>query len=328
MTVEAVTYINDLEPANPKGGDSIAQGDNHIRNTKLALRNTFPNIDGEVSATDEEMNYLVGLTGPIKDEIESGSNDLAQLAADVAKNTADIATNASGIATNASGIATNASGIASNDAELADHEGRISANAQGIASLDQNKADKSYVDAQNNAQDAVIATKADKTYVDGQDDAIIARLAELENFVSKGGGSMIKPVEQPASIGQFSIKQGSYSKPATDDIYYAAPVNGNNTVTFSVPAGNVFVMDYLFALGYVDIDLNSIKVDGVTMMPGVSGVMQFDSPFDDDFDFAAWPTPFSGSSIRVEQSVQFTYRDRVVSGDSPEVCISGLFVEA
>ena len=139
---------------------------------------------------------------------------------------------------------------------------------------------------------------------------------------------MITPVEQPASVGQFTIKQGSYSKPATDDIYYATPVSGNNTVTFTVPAGKVFVMDYLFALGYVDIGLGSIKIDGVTMMPSVSGAMRFDSPFDDDFDFAAWPTPFSGASIRVEQSVQFAYFDRNVAGDVPEVCISGLFVEA
>ena len=139
---------------------------------------------------------------------------------------------------------------------------------------------------------------------------------------------MIKPVEQPASIGQFTIKQGSYSKPATDDIYYAAPVTGNNTITFSVPAGKVFVMDYLFALGYVDIGLSSIQIDGVTMMPSVNGAMQFDSPFDADFDFAAWPTPFSGASIRVEQSIQCTYYDRNVAGDTPEVCISGLFVEA
>ena len=321
MTVESVTYINDLEPDRPRGSDRISQGDDHIRNIKKSIKQTFPNVDGEVRATDEEINYLVGLTGPIKDEIESGADDLAQLEADVAKNTADIATNAAG-------IATNAAGIASNDAELADHESRISANEQGISSVNQNKADKTYVDQQNAAQDAVIATKADKTYVDDQDGAIIARLAELEDFVSKGGGSMITPVEQPASVGQFTIKQGSYSKPATDDIYYATPVSGNNTVTFTVPAGKVFVMDYLFALGYVDIGLSSIKIDGVTMMPSVSGAMQFDSPFDDDFDFAAWPTPFSGASIRVEQSVQFAYFDRNVAGDVPEVCISGLFVEA
>ena len=279
MAVESVTYINDLEPDNPKGSDRISQGDDHIRNIKKSIKQTFPNIDGEVSATDEEINGLVGLNGPIKGELE-------------------------------------------------DHEARISSNEQGISALEQSKADKTYVDQQNAAQDAVIATKADKTYVDSQDGAIIARLAELEEFVSKGGGSMIKPVAQPASVGQFTIKQGSYSKPATDDIYYAAPVSGNKTVTFTVPAGKVFVMDYLFALGYVDIGLGSIKIDGTTMMPGVSGAMTFDSPFDEDFDFAAWPTPFSGASIRVEQSVEFAYYDRNVAGDVPEVCISGLFVEA
>ena len=49
-------------------------------------------------------------------------------------------------------------------------------------------------------------------------------------------------------------------------------------------------MDYIFCLGYVNIDANSIKVDGVTMMPGVSAPMTFDSPFDEDFDLATGHT--------------------------------------
>ena len=293
MTVENVTYISDLEPANPKGGDSIAQGDNHIRNTKLALRNTFPNIDGEVKATDEELNYLQGLDRPISDIIQEGEDSDSALEARVTKNEQDIAL----------------------------------------------KADKSYVDAQDGALssriDALEAVDHSHT-IGSHTDVDLTGITEgcalvwdgAKWIAKKVGGGMLTLVEQPATVGSFSIKQGSYSKPATDDIYYSTPVSGNNTVTFTVPAGKVFVMDYLFCLGYVDIDLNSIRVDGVTMMPGVSGAMQFDSPFDEDFDFAAWPTPFSGSSIRVEQSVQFSYRDRVVAGDNPEACISGLFIEA
>ena len=100
MTVESVTYINDLEPARPQGGDSIAQGDDHIRNIKKALKQTFPNVDGEVRASDEEMNHLVGVAEPIVDIIAGGAQDLADLEARVAKNETDIATNTGDIGDN------------------------------------------------------------------------------------------------------------------------------------------------------------------------------------------------------------------------------------
>ena len=100
MTVESVTYINDLEPARPQGGDSIAQGDDHIRNIKKALKQTFPNVDGEVRASDEEMNHLIGVTEPIVDIIDGGAQDLADLEVRVAKNETDIATNTGDIGDN------------------------------------------------------------------------------------------------------------------------------------------------------------------------------------------------------------------------------------
>lgn len=62
MTVEIVKYISDLDDSNPKGSDKIAEGDNHIRNIKYALGETFPNIDGAVLATQDEINLLQGLT--------------------------------------------------------------------------------------------------------------------------------------------------------------------------------------------------------------------------------------------------------------------------
>ena len=221
------------------------------------------------------------------------------------------------------------------------------------------KADKTYVDSQNNSQNSAISQKADKTYVDAQDSALSGRISSLENvdhshtigshtdvdltgiqegcalvwdgtkwIAKKIGGGMLTLVDQPATVGVFSLKSGAYGQPGVDDVYYSTPVSGTQLVTFTVPAGKVFVMDYIFCFGYTNIDLNSIKVDGVTMMPGVSGVMSFDNPADPDFNFSAWPTPYSGSSIRVEQSVQFRYRDRMVGGDAPEACISGLFIEA
>ena len=56
----SVTHIDDLDPAFPTAGDSAAQGDDHLRNIKSALKNTFPNITDPVTATAAEVNALIG----------------------------------------------------------------------------------------------------------------------------------------------------------------------------------------------------------------------------------------------------------------------------
>ena len=58
MTVETVTYISDLNAAYPASTDDFSEGDDHIRNLKTGLRNSFPGIGGVVSATHTELNYL------------------------------------------------------------------------------------------------------------------------------------------------------------------------------------------------------------------------------------------------------------------------------
>ena len=58
MTVETVTYISDLNAAYPASTDDFFEGDNHIRNLKTGLKNSFPGISGAVSATHTELNYL------------------------------------------------------------------------------------------------------------------------------------------------------------------------------------------------------------------------------------------------------------------------------
>lgn len=60
MALETGTYINSLNPANPSGTDPRAQGDDHIRLVKSTLKNTFPNINGAVTATDEQLNAITG----------------------------------------------------------------------------------------------------------------------------------------------------------------------------------------------------------------------------------------------------------------------------
>ena len=58
MTVETVTYISDLNAAYPASTDDFSEGDDHIRNLKTGLKNSFPGISGAVSATHTELNYL------------------------------------------------------------------------------------------------------------------------------------------------------------------------------------------------------------------------------------------------------------------------------
>jgi len=58
MAVENVTYINTLDPSAPAGGDSISEGDDHIRNIKRAIKDTFPNVDGPVDLTTAEFRAL------------------------------------------------------------------------------------------------------------------------------------------------------------------------------------------------------------------------------------------------------------------------------
>ena len=58
MALESVTHISDLVVTNPTATDGLSQGDDHIRNIKSALKTDFPNINGVVSATDEQLSAL------------------------------------------------------------------------------------------------------------------------------------------------------------------------------------------------------------------------------------------------------------------------------
>lgn len=56
MGLESVTTIKDLNVANPAPGDNKAEGDDHIRNIKKALKNTFPNVDKPITRTADQLN--------------------------------------------------------------------------------------------------------------------------------------------------------------------------------------------------------------------------------------------------------------------------------
>jgi microcystin-dependent protein len=58
MPLETGSYISDLDANNPSPTDVASQGDDHIRLIKSVLKNTFPNLNGAVSATDEDMSSV------------------------------------------------------------------------------------------------------------------------------------------------------------------------------------------------------------------------------------------------------------------------------
>jgi hypothetical protein len=64
------TSIADLNVNWPAIGDLVSQGDDHLRGIKSALKNTFPNVNNTVTASDEELNNLVNSISNIQQQID------------------------------------------------------------------------------------------------------------------------------------------------------------------------------------------------------------------------------------------------------------------
>ena len=56
MGLEAAGYITDIDPTWPLGTDNVSQGDDHLRNFKKSVQDSFPNISGPVTATQDDLN--------------------------------------------------------------------------------------------------------------------------------------------------------------------------------------------------------------------------------------------------------------------------------
>lgn len=67
MALETASYINGLVATNPTATDTVAQADDHIRLIKAAIKATFPNVTGAITATQAEVNKLDGFTGTVTD---------------------------------------------------------------------------------------------------------------------------------------------------------------------------------------------------------------------------------------------------------------------
>ena len=60
MALETVTYITDLNANNPQGTDQQSQGDDHLRNIKLGLLNTFQGFTGEaITVSEADINNII-----------------------------------------------------------------------------------------------------------------------------------------------------------------------------------------------------------------------------------------------------------------------------
>lgn len=70
MSVETALYPPQLNNAWPQPADIVFEGDDHIRLIKTVLKTTFPNVAGAIAATDVQINFLVGVTSPIQNQID------------------------------------------------------------------------------------------------------------------------------------------------------------------------------------------------------------------------------------------------------------------
>ena len=56
MTVEAAGFINSIDPTLPLGTDVKSEGDDHLRNFKKSVQDSFPNISGAMTVTHTDLN--------------------------------------------------------------------------------------------------------------------------------------------------------------------------------------------------------------------------------------------------------------------------------
>jgi hypothetical protein len=75
MPYEDPNYITQLVPTQPQGGESISEGDNHLRAIKKAVKQSFPKIDSAVTSTPAELN-AVGQTAVDVAKLQSDFSDL------------------------------------------------------------------------------------------------------------------------------------------------------------------------------------------------------------------------------------------------------------
>ena len=62
MPLTNADYISQLDPTSPQGSDPKSQGDDYLRNIQKAVKQSFANVSGAVTADHTELNLLDGCT--------------------------------------------------------------------------------------------------------------------------------------------------------------------------------------------------------------------------------------------------------------------------
>lgn len=73
------TYFDDLDDTTPINSDKLSTFVSHARNIKRAFRDTLPNVDGPVLATDAELNHADGVTSAIQTQLQIIALDVVAL---------------------------------------------------------------------------------------------------------------------------------------------------------------------------------------------------------------------------------------------------------
>ena len=69
MTVDAALYIGSIDETLPLGADFVYEGDDQMRATKKAVRQSFPMVTGPVTATHTELCFVAGATSALQPQI-------------------------------------------------------------------------------------------------------------------------------------------------------------------------------------------------------------------------------------------------------------------
>jgi hypothetical protein len=77
MTVETASFINGLNASLPSGDDEKNEGDDHLRLIKATIKATFPNITGEVTATQAELNGIAEEIAAVSAAAIAAANQIA-----------------------------------------------------------------------------------------------------------------------------------------------------------------------------------------------------------------------------------------------------------
>jgi len=81
MAIESASYISQLDITNPKGTDQYSTVDDQIRLCKKVVKQSFPNLDSEMSASSGALNQLIGIQSNVQDQIDANTSAITTLSA-------------------------------------------------------------------------------------------------------------------------------------------------------------------------------------------------------------------------------------------------------